>query len=214
MFAIDHAATALLVKRKYPSASMVWLLLSVQLMELLWVAFNYLGWEKTTTEQTVKSVSDIHLAYMPYSHSIDSFRSRARPAGVADRRQVPAKASARIGGLHWDRVAPNPRPDYPRAGHCDCSRHQPTEVWSRPLWLRSAAGIFPGDRLWRLLLAGLQGWKSSTGRHCALQSCQSATTFQCGARPEGAACRATPPHCHRDSGPDRPDAHAGRSFQP
>ncbi len=72
MFAINHAATALLVKRKYPSVSMIWLLLSVQLMELLWVAFNYLGLEKTTTEPTVKSVSDIHLAYMPYSHSIIS----------------------------------------------------------------------------------------------------------------------------------------------
>ncbi len=72
MFAINHAATALLVKRKYPSVSMIWLLLSVQLMELLRVAFNYLGFEKTTTEPTVKSVSDIHLVYMPYSHSIAS----------------------------------------------------------------------------------------------------------------------------------------------
>jgi hypothetical protein len=72
MFAINHAATALLVKRKFPSAPMIWLLLSVQLMEFLWVAFNYLGWERTTTEPAVKSVSDIHLAYIPYSHSIAS----------------------------------------------------------------------------------------------------------------------------------------------
>ena len=72
MFGINHAATALLVKRKYPATPMIWLLLSVQLMELFWVAFNYLGLEKTTTEPTVKSVSDIHLAYMPYSHSIVS----------------------------------------------------------------------------------------------------------------------------------------------
>ncbi|MBZ5596629.1 MAG: hypothetical protein LAP39_30685 [Acidobacteriia bacterium] len=70
MFAIDHAATALLVKKKYPAASMVWLLLSVQLMEILWVTFNYLGLERTTTEKAVASVSDIHLIYMPYSHSI------------------------------------------------------------------------------------------------------------------------------------------------
>jgi len=39
-------------------------------MEFLWVILNYLGVEKTTTEPTVKSVSDIHLAYMPFSHSI------------------------------------------------------------------------------------------------------------------------------------------------
>jgi hypothetical protein len=72
MFAIGHAATALLVKRRFPQAPMVRLLLSVQLMEILWVVFNYVGLERTTTEPTVKSVSDIHLVFMPYSHSIAS----------------------------------------------------------------------------------------------------------------------------------------------
>lgn len=70
MFAIDHAATALLVKRRFPSASMTSLLVSVQAMELAWVALNYLGIERTATESTVRSVADIHLAYMPYSHSV------------------------------------------------------------------------------------------------------------------------------------------------
>ena len=70
MFAIDHAATALLVKRRFPSAPMMPLLLSVQAMELAWVILNYLGIERTTTESTVRSVADIHLAYMPYSHSV------------------------------------------------------------------------------------------------------------------------------------------------
>ena len=70
MFAIDHAATALLVKRRFPSVSMAPLLVSVQAMELAWVALNYLGVERTTTESTVRSVADIHLLYMPYSHSV------------------------------------------------------------------------------------------------------------------------------------------------
>ena len=70
MFAMDHAATALLIKRRYPSVSMTPLLVSVQAMELAWVGFNYLGIERTTTEATVRSVADIHLAYMPYSHSV------------------------------------------------------------------------------------------------------------------------------------------------
>jgi len=70
MFAIDHAATGLLVKRRFPSAPMTSLLVSVQAMELAWVALNYLGIERTTTESTVRSVADIHLAYMPYSHSV------------------------------------------------------------------------------------------------------------------------------------------------
>jgi membrane-bound metal-dependent hydrolase YbcI (DUF457 family) len=70
MFAVDHSATALLLKRRYPSVSMTPLLLSVQAIELAWVALNYLGVERTTTAATVRSVADIHLAYIPYSHSV------------------------------------------------------------------------------------------------------------------------------------------------
>ncbi len=70
MFAIDHAATALVVKRKFPDAPLPALLLSVQLMELLWVGLNLLGIERLTTEPAVHSVADIHLAYMPWSHSV------------------------------------------------------------------------------------------------------------------------------------------------
>jgi hypothetical protein len=40
MFAINHAATALVIKKKYPQAPMGLLLISVQLTELLWVVFN------------------------------------------------------------------------------------------------------------------------------------------------------------------------------
>jgi hypothetical protein len=70
MFAVDHAATALLIKRRYPTVSLTPVLLSVQAMELAWVGLNYLGIERTTTAVTVRSVADVHLAYMPYSHSI------------------------------------------------------------------------------------------------------------------------------------------------
>src|SRR4029453_175496 len=70
MFAADHAATALVIKRRFPSAPLAPILLSVQAMELAWVALNYLGIERTTTEPIVRSVADIHLAYMPYSHSV------------------------------------------------------------------------------------------------------------------------------------------------
>jgi membrane-bound metal-dependent hydrolase YbcI (DUF457 family) len=70
MFAVDHAATALLIKRRFPSVPMTPILISVQAMELAWVGLNYLGVEQTTTAATVRSVADIHLAYMPYSHSV------------------------------------------------------------------------------------------------------------------------------------------------
>jgi len=62
MFAVDHAATALLIKRRYPSVSLTPILVSVQAMELAWVGLNYLGIERTTTEATVHSVADIEAA--------------------------------------------------------------------------------------------------------------------------------------------------------
>jgi hypothetical protein len=70
MFAVDHAATALLIKRRFPSVSLTPMLFSVQAMELAWVGLNYLGVERTTTEPAVRSVADIHLVYMPFSHSV------------------------------------------------------------------------------------------------------------------------------------------------
>lgn len=70
MNAINHAATALLINKKWPGVPIIPVLLSVQLVELLWVTFNLLGLEVTTTESQVRALNDIHLAYMPYSHSI------------------------------------------------------------------------------------------------------------------------------------------------
>ena len=70
MNAINHAATALLINKKWPGVPIIPVLLSVQLVEFLWVAFNLLGLEVTTTEPQVRALDDIHLAYMPYSHSI------------------------------------------------------------------------------------------------------------------------------------------------
>jgi hypothetical protein len=72
MFAINHAATGLIIKKIYPDVPMPLILVSVQLIEILWVVLNFLGVERTTTENRVQSVSDIHLEYMPFSHSVVS----------------------------------------------------------------------------------------------------------------------------------------------
>ena len=72
MFAINHAATALIFKKKFPEVRMLWLLLSVQCIEFIWVGLNLLGVEQTSTESSVSYIGDIHLYYMPYSHSIIS----------------------------------------------------------------------------------------------------------------------------------------------
>ncbi|MBV9172404.1 MAG: hypothetical protein JOZ81_20205 [Chloroflexi bacterium] len=65
MYAINHAATALLFKKHYPDLRLLWLLLAVQFVEVLWVVFNYLGIERTILVGGVT-----RLAYMPYSHSV------------------------------------------------------------------------------------------------------------------------------------------------
>ncbi|MCF8242714.1 MAG: metal-dependent hydrolase [Melioribacteraceae bacterium] len=70
MFAINHAATALIIKKKFPTVKILWLLLSVQAVEFLWVIFNFIGVEKTSTETSVKYIGDIHLYHMPFSHSV------------------------------------------------------------------------------------------------------------------------------------------------
>jgi len=70
MFAINHAATALVLKRRYPTVRMGFILLAVQAVELVWVALNLMGVETTTTDATVRSVQNIHLVHMPWSHSI------------------------------------------------------------------------------------------------------------------------------------------------
>lgn len=72
MNAINHAATALLVNRKWPGVPMILALLAVQFVEILWVIFNLIGLESVTTGPQVRAMNDIHLAYMPYSHSIAS----------------------------------------------------------------------------------------------------------------------------------------------
>ena len=72
MFAINHAATALIIKKEFPKVPIIWLLISVQFMEILWAILNLMGIEQTTTENNVRYVGDVHLSYMPFSHSIMS----------------------------------------------------------------------------------------------------------------------------------------------
>jgi hypothetical protein len=70
MFAINHAAAALVLKRRYPTVRMAFILLAVQAVEFVWVALNLVGVEITKTDESVHSVQNIHLVHMPWSHSI------------------------------------------------------------------------------------------------------------------------------------------------
>jgi membrane-bound metal-dependent hydrolase YbcI (DUF457 family) len=70
MYAINHATTALALKRMFPGTPLLLLLGSVQVVEILWVLLNATGHELVTTEVHVRSVADIHLVHMPWSHSL------------------------------------------------------------------------------------------------------------------------------------------------
>ena len=83
MFAINHAATGLIIKRIFPEVPMAdnpgvrpAHRDPLGLLKLSRV-------EKTTTENRVKSVSDVHLEYMPFSHSVVSTAALAGAQGYS-----------------------------------------------------------------------------------------------------------------------------------
>jgi hypothetical protein len=99
MFAVDHAATALLLKRRYPTMPVTPLLLSVQAMELAWVALNYAGIERTTVDSPLRSVADIHLASMAWSHSLATGLGAAAAAWLLLERGFGRRVWGRAVGL-------------------------------------------------------------------------------------------------------------------
>ena len=123
MFAVDHAATALLIKRRFPSVSLTPLLLSVQAMELAWVGLNYLGVERTTTEASVRSVADIHLAYMPFSHSVATAAGGALLAWLVVEKGLGRPLVARAIGIGIFSHL-RPRPGDACARHCAVAGQQ------------------------------------------------------------------------------------------
>lgn len=69
MFAINHAATALVIKRRFRKVPMVWLLVSVQLIEIVWVLVSVAVLASPIARDWVE---DVHLPYLPYADSIVS----------------------------------------------------------------------------------------------------------------------------------------------
>lgn len=70
MNGVNHAVTALVIKRFWPEVPIIPVLISVQIIDFLWVAFNIFGIEYTKFEPNVRSLADIHFIHMPFSHSI------------------------------------------------------------------------------------------------------------------------------------------------
>ena len=83
MQAINHAATALILKRKFPSTPLFGLILATEAIEYLWVTLNIIGIEQTIITNPLRSVADIHLVHMPFSHSIVTSALMALCIGLA-----------------------------------------------------------------------------------------------------------------------------------
>jgi membrane-bound metal-dependent hydrolase YbcI (DUF457 family) len=91
MYAINHAATALVLKKNGPGINIRYLLVAVQLVELFWILFNYLGIEHYSITN-----GKVHLDYLPWSHSIFSVVVMAGVCYVYCRWVLKQKATALI----------------------------------------------------------------------------------------------------------------------
>ena len=123
MYAITHAATALIIKKRFPSTPMLPLLVGVQAIELLWVALVYVG-----IEHVSYSRDTVHLDFLPYSHSVGSTAAVALMTWlfVRYRQNQPAVAVALVLGIashvfldfihHEPDIALLPLPAGPRFG--------------------------------------------------------------------------------------------------
>jgi hypothetical protein len=66
MYAAAHTSFALAAKRQRPAASLLWLMVTAQAAELLWVLLSYAGIERSR----VTANGTLHLDHLPYSHSL------------------------------------------------------------------------------------------------------------------------------------------------
>ena len=66
MYAPAHVSTALALKRRFPAAPLLGLMLAAQAIELLWMLLSSLGIER----QAVDERGRLHLHSLPYSHSL------------------------------------------------------------------------------------------------------------------------------------------------
>lgn len=66
MYAAAHTSFALAAKRQRPAASLLWLMITAQAAELLWVLLSYAGIERST----VTANGTLHLDHLPYSDSL------------------------------------------------------------------------------------------------------------------------------------------------
>jgi hypothetical protein len=88
MYAISHAATALLLKKRWPDVPLWPLLIGAQAIELLWIVLTLFGVEHFSVHQ-----GRISLDFLPYLHSVTSALLLAVVVAAALRTALPAATS-------------------------------------------------------------------------------------------------------------------------
>ncbi len=99
MQAVNHISTALLVTRAVPKVPLLAAIIAVQAVEYLWVMFNLLGIERTQIALPMRSVADVHLVHLPFSHSILGSLLVALITWLLYRRQPLVATALAIGAL-------------------------------------------------------------------------------------------------------------------
>ena len=66
----NHAATALVIRKVWPEVPVLPLILATLACDLLWAPLVLLGVELVRYQDPVRSLADILMVYMPWSHSV------------------------------------------------------------------------------------------------------------------------------------------------
>ena len=116
MFA-GHYGPSFLAKRLAPIVSLWLLFLAVQLLDVAWAIFVFLGVERVRIVPGFTATNALDLYYMPYTHSLPGALAWAAAAGIAYRLLTGSgQAAVVVGGAvfsHWPLDLLVHRPDLP-----------------------------------------------------------------------------------------------------
>jgi hypothetical protein len=114
---VGHYSASFLVKRLAPATPLWILFLAVQLLDVFWAIFVFLGVERVRIVPGFTETNALDLYYMPYTHSLPGALGWAAAAAIVYRLIAgSARAGALIGAAvlsHWPLDLLVHRPDLP-----------------------------------------------------------------------------------------------------
>ncbi|MEL6844787.1 MAG: hypothetical protein AAFP02_16385, partial [Bacteroidota bacterium] len=115
---VGHYAASLAAKKYAPDASLGWLFIAAQLVDIFFFSFVLMGVERFTIAEGATATNHFHLDYMPFTHSLlSTFLWAALAFGVSrliwKERKAVAWAMAAVVASHWFFDLPVHTPDLP-----------------------------------------------------------------------------------------------------